>query len=135
MVRASSSSYMVSSSSLWALQRGRLLTLEHQVPFKWFSGLQKESKTNHFTHMPEVSLCDYLEFYLSLSSVSGDFATRAEILSRTSLVIKNTTRMDTATYRCEVAAPSDTKTIDEINIQLTVQGIAAHPDTFTSAAS
>ncbi|NXU05165.1 JAM3 protein, partial [Buphagus erythrorhynchus] len=32
-----------------------------------------------------------------------------------------TTRMDTATYRCEVAAPSDTKTIDEINIQLTVQ--------------
>lgn len=48
--------------------------------------------------------------------------TRAEILSRTSLVIKNTTRMDTATYRCEVAAPSDTKTIDEINIQLTVQG-------------
>lgn len=85
--------------------------------------------------MPEVSLCDYLEFYLSLSSVSGDFATRAEILSRTSLVIKNTTRMDTATYRCEVAAPSDTKTIDEINIQLTVQGIAAHPDTLTSAAS
>lgn len=54
--------------------------------------------------------------------VSGDFATRAEILSRTSLVIKNTTRMDTATYRCEVAAPADTKTIDEINIQLTVQG-------------
>lgn len=85
--------------------------------------------------MPEVSLCDYLEFFLSLSSVSGDFATRAEILSRTSLVIKNTTRMDTATYRCEVAAPSDTKTIDEINIQLTVQGIASGPDTFTSAAS
>lgn len=53
--------------------------------------------------------------------MQGDFATRAEILSRTSLVIKNTTRMDTATYRCEVAAPSDTKTIDEINIQLTVQ--------------
>uniref|UniRef100_A0A8C4XP34 Junctional adhesion molecule 3 n=2 Tax=Falco TaxID=8952 RepID=A0A8C4XP34_FALTI len=55
------------------------------------------------------------------NKMQGDFATRAEILSRTSLVIKNTTRMDTATYRCEVAAPSDTKTIDEINIQLTVQ--------------
>lgn len=36
--------------------------------------------------------------------------------------------MDTATYRCEVAAPSDTKTIDEINIQLTVQGITLNPD-------
>uniref|UniRef100_A0A803VRE1 Junctional adhesion molecule 3 n=71 Tax=Neoaves TaxID=3078114 RepID=A0A803VRE1_FICAL len=55
------------------------------------------------------------------NKMQGDFVTRAEILSRTSLVIKNTTRMDTATYRCEVAAPSDTKTIDEINIQLTVQ--------------
>ncbi|XP_068028157.1 junctional adhesion molecule C [Anomalospiza imberbis] len=55
------------------------------------------------------------------NKMQGDFATRAEILSRTSLMIKNTTRMDTATYRCEVAAPSDTKTIDEINIQLTVQ--------------
>lgn len=73
--------------------------------------------------MPKISLCDYLENVLSLPSVLGDFATRAEILSRTSLVIKNTTRMDTATYRCEVAAPSDTKTIDEINIQLTVQGM------------
>uniref|UniRef100_A0A8B9FCD9 Junctional adhesion molecule 3 n=1 Tax=Amazona collaria TaxID=241587 RepID=A0A8B9FCD9_9PSIT len=55
------------------------------------------------------------------NKMQGDFVTRAEILSRTSLVIKNTTRMDTATYRCEVAAPADTKTIDEINIQLTVQ--------------
>ncbi|NXA51023.1 JAM3 protein, partial [Nothocercus julius] len=55
------------------------------------------------------------------NKMQGDFATRAEILSQTSLMIKNTTRMDTATYRCEVAALSDTKTIDEINIQLTVQ--------------
>lgn len=70
-----------------------------------------------------MSLCDPPDVFLSVSCVSGDFVTRAEILSRTSLVIKNTTRMDTATYRCEVVAPSDTKTIDEINIQLTVQGI------------
>lgn len=75
-----------------------------------------------------------LTFFSLLPLLSGDFATRAEILSRTSLVIKNTTRMDTATYRCEVAAPSDTKTIDEINIQLTVQGTASGPDTFAGAA-
>ncbi|XP_008162791.1 junctional adhesion molecule C [Malaclemys terrapin pileata] len=55
------------------------------------------------------------------SKMQGDFVTRAEILSRTSLVIKNTTRMDTATYRCEVAAPDDANIVDEINIQLTVQ--------------
>lgn len=116
---------------LWSLVKGRLLTFTH--PFRWFSWLQKESKINHLIQTTKISLCDYCSFFFpSLSSVSGDFATRAEILSRTSLVIKNTTRMDTATYRCEVAAPSDTKTIDEINIQLTVQGITLNPDKYIS---
>ncbi|KYO38974.1 junctional adhesion molecule 3b [Alligator mississippiensis] len=54
------------------------------------------------------------------NKMQGDFATRAEIYGRTSLVIKNVTRMDTATYRCEVAAPNDKKNIDELNIELTV---------------
>lgn len=83
---------------------------------------EKESEINHVIYAPKTSLEPLALIAMLFSSVSGDFATRAEILSRTSLVIKNTTRMDTATYRCEVAAPSDTKTIDEINIQLTVQG-------------
>lgn len=63
----------------------------------------------------------------------GDFATRAEIYGRTSLVIKNVTRMDTATYRCEVAAPNDKKNIDELNIELTVLGIGSARDTLAGA--
>lgn len=109
---SSSSSYVVGSFGfLWGFQASS----------SFDSG--KVCEINCLIYTPKTSLCDPPDVFLSVSCVSGDFVTRAEILSRTSLVIKNTTRMDTATYRCEVAAPSDTKTIDEINIQLTVQGI------------
>lgn len=76
----------------------------------------------------QLEICQSCLFFMSSFSLlpsPGDFVTRAEILSRTSLVIKNTTRMDTATYRCEVAAPDDANIVDEINIWLTVQGIAS----------
>ncbi|XP_069470216.1 junctional adhesion molecule C [Ambystoma mexicanum] len=53
--------------------------------------------------------------------VTGAFENRADLLNRASLMIKNATRTDTATYRCEVVAKSDEKTIDEIKIVLTVQ--------------
>uniref|UniRef100_A0A8D0HDR9 Junctional adhesion molecule 3 n=1 Tax=Sphenodon punctatus TaxID=8508 RepID=A0A8D0HDR9_SPHPU len=55
------------------------------------------------------------------NKIQGDLLNRAELIRRTSLAIRNVTRLDTATYRCEVAAPGDEKNIDEINIHLTVQ--------------
>lgn len=58
----------------------------------------------------------------------GDLAGRAEILGKTSLKIWNVTRRDSALYRCEVVARNDRKEIDEIVIELTVQGRSSCED-------
>lgn len=55
-------------------------------------------------------------------SSTGDLAGRAELLGKTSLQIWNVTRRDSALYRCEVVAQDDQKEMDEIVIDLTVQG-------------
>lgn len=52
----------------------------------------------------------------------GDLAGRAEVSGQTSLKIWNVTRKDSALYRCEVVARNDRKEIDEITIELIVQG-------------
>ncbi|XP_062995192.1 junctional adhesion molecule C [Elgaria multicarinata webbii] len=54
------------------------------------------------------------------NKLQGDWAHRAQLLSRTSLVIYNVTRADKAVYRCEVAAHEDTRIGAEISINLTV---------------
>lgn len=53
--------------------------------------------------------------------VSGDLENRAVIREPATLVITNATRSDTAKYRCEVTAPDDLKSFDEIVIDLTVR--------------
>ncbi|XP_029429012.1 junctional adhesion molecule C [Rhinatrema bivittatum] len=55
------------------------------------------------------------------NNIVGDLMGRAELLSRSSLIIHNTSRTDNATYRCEVAALNDGKKFDEVTIELTVQ--------------
>lgn len=57
---------------------------------------------------------------------TGDLTDRAELLGKTSLKIWNVTRKDSALYRCEVVARNDRKEIDEIVIELTVQGGGAY---------
>lgn len=54
---------------------------------------------------------------------SGDLEKRAVIREPATLVITNATRRDTAAYRCEVTAPGDDKSFDEIVINLTVRGM------------
>lgn len=54
---------------------------------------------------------------------------RAKIREPATLVILNATRLDTASYRCEVTAPSDIKNFDEILISLAIRG--ARPFTIT----
>ncbi|XP_058865643.1 junctional adhesion molecule 3B-like [Acipenser ruthenus] len=53
--------------------------------------------------------------------ISGALENRAELRGTSSLVIHNTTRTDSATYRCEVSAHLDEKKLDELSIELTVQ--------------
>ncbi|XP_062817418.1 junctional adhesion molecule C [Anolis carolinensis] len=54
------------------------------------------------------------------NKMQGDWANRAQLNSRTSLVISNVTRADKGIYRCEVVAPEDARIGAEININLTV---------------
>uniref|UniRef100_A0A673XI43 Junctional adhesion molecule 3b n=1 Tax=Salmo trutta TaxID=8032 RepID=A0A673XI43_SALTR len=53
--------------------------------------------------------------------ISGDLEGRARIREPATLVITNATRSDSASYRCEVTAPIDQKTFDEILINLVVR--------------
>ncbi|KAG7483563.1 hypothetical protein MATL_G00039740 [Megalops atlanticus] len=53
--------------------------------------------------------------------IAGDLVNRARIREPATLVILNTTRSDTALYRCEVTAPGDHKSFDEILIDLVVR--------------
>lgn len=53
--------------------------------------------------------------------ITGDLENRAKIREPATLVISNTTRSDTAQYRCEVSAPYDPKSFDEILIDLVVR--------------
>ncbi|MBN3304120.1 JAM3 protein, partial [Amia calva] len=55
------------------------------------------------------------------SKIIGALQNRAMLLEPASLLITNATREDTAQYRCEVSAPNDMKTFDEILISLEVQ--------------
>lgn len=59
---------------------------------------------------------------LNFSFFPGDLEKRAKIREPATLVILNATRADTADYRCEVTAPNDQKSFDEILISLTVRG-------------
>ncbi|XP_072518525.1 junctional adhesion molecule 3B [Salminus brasiliensis] len=53
--------------------------------------------------------------------IAGDLVKRAHIREPASLVILNATRSDTALYRCEVTAPDDQKTFDEVLINLNIR--------------
>uniref|UniRef100_A0A8C8GY68 Ig-like domain-containing protein n=1 Tax=Oncorhynchus tshawytscha TaxID=74940 RepID=A0A8C8GY68_ONCTS len=53
--------------------------------------------------------------------ISGDLEGRARIREPATLVITNATRSDSASYRCEVTAPIDQKTFDEILINLVIR--------------
>lgn len=53
--------------------------------------------------------------------ISGDLENRAVIREPATLLITNATRSDTAKYRCEVTAPDDLKSFDEIVIDLVVR--------------
>lgn len=55
------------------------------------------------------------------NEIAGDLERRARIRQPASLVILNATRADTADYRCEVSAPNDQKSFDEILISLVVR--------------
>ncbi|XP_060792137.1 junctional adhesion molecule 3B [Neoarius graeffei] len=55
------------------------------------------------------------------NKISGDLENRAKIREPATLVILNATRLDTASYRCEVTAPSDIKNFDEILISLAIR--------------
>ncbi|XP_053125908.1 junctional adhesion molecule C [Hemicordylus capensis] len=52
--------------------------------------------------------------------MQGTWVNRAQLHSRTSLIIFNVTREDKGIYRCEVVAPEDQNIGAEININLTV---------------
>lgn len=52
----------------------------------------------------------------------GDLERRAKLREPATLLIMNATRSDTADYRCEVSAPNDQKSFDEILISLVVRG-------------
>ncbi|OBS59234.1 hypothetical protein A6R68_09641 [Neotoma lepida] len=56
------------------------------------------------------------------NKIQGDLAGRTDVFGKTSLRIWNVTRSDSAIYRCEVVALNDRKEIDEITIELIVQG-------------
>nr|XP_020647744.1 junctional adhesion molecule C isoform X1 [Pogona vitticeps] len=59
-------------------------------------------------------------YLLYNNKLQGEWAQRAQLHSRTSLIIYNVTRADKGLYRCEVVAPDDTQIGAEININLTI---------------
>lgn len=67
-----------------------------------------------------------LLLFLSLSGSKGDLEHRAQLREPANILIFNTTRSDTAEYRCEVAAIDDQRDFDEILISLAVRGTLPH---------
>lgn len=61
--------------------------------------------------------------FFSLSK--GDLEHRAQLREPANILIFNTTRSDTAEYRCEVAAIDDQRDFDEILISLAVRGMVS----------
>ncbi|CAG08906.1 unnamed protein product [Tetraodon nigroviridis] len=57
------------------------------------------------------------------NKISGDLENRAQLREPANILIFNTTRSDTAEYRCEVAAIDDQRDFDEILISLAVRGM------------
>ncbi|XP_075892517.1 junctional adhesion molecule 3B-like [Nelusetta ayraudi] len=55
------------------------------------------------------------------NKISGDLENRAQLREPANILIFNTTRSDTAEYRCEVAAIDDQRDFDEILISLAVR--------------
>uniref|UniRef100_A0A3Q3AP43 Junctional adhesion molecule 3a n=1 Tax=Kryptolebias marmoratus TaxID=37003 RepID=A0A3Q3AP43_KRYMA len=55
------------------------------------------------------------------NKISGDLENRAQLREPANILIFNTTRKDTAEYRCEVAAIEDQRDFDEILISLAVR--------------
>lgn len=69
-------------------------------------------------------------FFFSLCE--GDLENRAQLREPANILIFNTTRSDTAEYRCEVAAIDDQRDFDEILISLAVRGTVAKPQRVTA---
>lgn len=63
-------------------------------------------------------------FFFSLS-LKGDLERRAQLREPANILIFNTTRSDTAEYRCEVAAIDDQRDFDEILISLAIRGMVS----------
>lgn len=64
------------------------------------------------------------------SLCEGDLENRAQLREPANILIFNTTRSDTAEYRCEVAAIDDQRDFDEILISLAVRGTVAKLSTW-----
>lgn len=60
-----------------------------------------------------------------LLSLKGDLENRAQLREPANILIFNTSRADTAEYRCEVAAIEDQRDFDEILISLAVRGMGS----------
>lgn len=71
-----------------------------------------------------MSNCNCSPLSLTLFSKKGDLENRAQLREPANILIFNTTRSDTAEYRCEVAAIDDQRDFDEILISLAVRGKA-----------
>lgn len=61
----------------------------------------------------------------------GDLENRAQLREPANILIFNTTRSDTAEYRCEVAAIDDQRDFDEILISLAVRGTVCRTPPWT----
>lgn len=73
-----------------------------------------------------MSDCKVFFFFFSVSlGGKGDLENRAQLREPANILIFNTSRKDTAEYRCEVAAIEDQRDFDEILISLAVRGTSS----------
>lgn len=73
--------------------------------------------------MKSRCVCEWAIVKAFFSLSEGDLENRAQLREPANILIFNTTRSDTAEYRCEVAAIDDQRDFDEILISLAVRGI------------
>ena len=77
---------------------------------------------SHHLYLNEQLWSFFSSVFHSLSPSKGDLDQRAQLKEPANILIWNTTRSDTAEYRCEVAAIDDQRDFDEILISLAVRG-------------